>query len=123
VELLDDALEHGAQQLRDGRLTVAEQHRTVVDAALGVGFEAGRLQPGAVHRVTADDDRAVRLGVHRRGEDRRPVEEQRARPAIRTAHHRDGVRRSQVDTELHPCRGHRSECRPGVQWIYESTVP
>jgi hypothetical protein len=57
-------LSNGAQQLGDGHLAVAEQHGTLVDAALRVGLEAGRLQAGTVHRVAADDDRAARLHVH-----------------------------------------------------------
>ena len=103
--LLGHPGEHGGDQLADRHLAVAEQDGAVVDAALRVGLEPGRVEPGAVHRVAADDQRAAGLGVHGRGQQRRAVDQQRSGPPVRSADHRDGVRRAEVHAERVADRG------------------
>jgi hypothetical protein len=67
---LGDALKHGGNQLHDRYLAVGQQDQAVVDAALRVGFEAGRVEAGAVYGVAPGDELAVRLRVHSRGQQR-----------------------------------------------------
>ncbi|OLB65036.1 MAG: hypothetical protein AUI10_08610 [Actinobacteria bacterium 13_2_20CM_2_72_6] len=100
--LLGDPDQHRREQVDDRQFALTEQHTLVVDAPLRVGLVPGRVQPRAVHRVPPDQQVAARFRVHRGRHERRTVDEQRPRPPVRPAQHRDRVRGPEVDPEREP---------------------
>jgi hypothetical protein len=62
--------EHEAEHLGDRHLPVAQEEVTVVDAALRVGLEAARVEPGVPFGVPADQHPAVGTQVDRRRQQR-----------------------------------------------------
>ena len=80
--------EYGREQVHDRHVDVAQQHQPVVDAALGVRLEPGRVGPCGVQGVAADQQPAVGLGTDRRGQHLEAVEQHRLDPAVRPGQRR-----------------------------------
>jgi hypothetical protein len=96
-----EAAEHGGDHAGYRQLLLAQQHHTVVDAALRVGFEPGRVEPCGPLGVPPHQQPAVRVEVHGRRQQRRAVEQQGPRATVRAPDHRHRVRRAKVDAQ-HP---------------------
>ena len=110
VRRLDgDPLEDGGEQVGDRHLGLAEQHAALVHAPLGVGLEAFGGDLGEAFGVAAGLGGAVRVDVHARGQQWRPVEEQGPYRLVVTPHHSDRVRRAEVDRQPHVCLPNRAE--------------
>jgi len=106
--LLSHPPQHRADQVLDRELGLPEQHRAVVDPALRVRLEPLRLGAGGVAGVPAGQQPAGRVGEDRRGQQRRPVEQQRAAPTVRPGQHRHRVRGAKVHPEPEPVHRHRT---------------
>ena len=120
--LLGDPPEHGGDQVDHRNGPVAQQHRAVVDAALRLRLEPGRVEPGAEHGVAADAQR-VGLGIDRRRQQRGTVEEKRADPPVRCAGNGDGVAGAEVDAEGEPGGGHAAESKRSVSVPVRGAAP
>jgi hypothetical protein len=81
--LLGDPAQDRLDEGDDGQVAAAEEEVDVVDAALGVRLEGGRVEPGAALGVTPREQIATGIGEHGGGQQRGRVEEQGVRAAVR----------------------------------------
>ena len=96
--LVGDPAQDGADRVSHLVLAAAQQQPALVDAALRVGLEAGRVEPGAADGVLPDKEPPVGLRVHGRGQQEARVEQQRLRRAG-TGEGGDRMRRTEVNAE------------------------
>ncbi|MDN3243467.1 hypothetical protein QWI33_27380 [Glycomyces tritici] len=94
-----DAAQAGGEEFFDRDFAVAEEDGAVVDAALGVRFEARGFGGGEPLGVAAGVEFPAGVEVDAGGEQRRAVEEQGAGFGAFAADHGDGVGGAEVDGE------------------------
>jgi hypothetical protein len=91
------AVQDGGDEVLDRKLALAEPDRAVVDAALGVGLEAGRGADGRADRVGADEQAGVGAGEDGGGQQRGAVEQQRPDRPLGSRQRSHRVRRAEIN--------------------------
>ncbi len=99
--LVVHAAQHRGQRVGDRDDVGAEQQGLLVDAALRVGFETGRVEPRAPLSLPPDHQVPALLGEHGRRHRRGPVELDHPGCPSGRREHRDGVGCPEVDGQ-HP---------------------
>ena len=91
--------EHRRQGLGHREHTVAQQQRALVDAALRIRLEPGRVGAGPAHRLAPDHQPAVLCGEHRRRHGRRAIEFQYHRYSAVGGQHCHRVGRTKINRQ------------------------